>query len=81
MAETRKYQKLIDLGVMLMVAGLYFLAAKVGLSLASVNASVSPVWPPTGVAIALALWLGYRTVPGVLLRSLSVEDPVAAGIA
>jgi len=44
MAETRKYQKLIDLGVMLMVAGLYFLAAKVGLSLASVNASVSPVW-------------------------------------
>jgi len=70
MAETRKYQKLFDLGVMLMVAGLYFLAAKVGLSLASVNASVSPVWPPTGVAIALALWLGYRTVPGVLLGAL-----------
>ncbi len=70
MAETRKYQRLIDLGVMLMVAGLYFLAAKVGLSLASVNASVSPVWPPTGVAIALALWLGYRTVPGVLLGAL-----------
>jgi PAS domain S-box-containing protein len=70
MMEPRKHPQLVDLGVVLIVAGLYFLAAKLGLSLASLNASVSPVWPPTGVAIALALWLGYRAVPGVLLGAL-----------
>jgi PAS domain S-box-containing protein len=70
MTEPRKHPRLVDLGVVLIVAGLYFLAAKLGLSLASLNASVSPVWPPTGVAIALALWLGYRAVPGVLLGAL-----------
>src|SRR6267378_5595123 len=70
MAEPRKHPKLADLGVVLGVAGLYFLAAKLGLSLASLNASVSPVWPPTGVAIALGLWLGYRAIPGVLLGAL-----------
>jgi len=70
MKEPRKHQRLFDLGVILGVAGLYFLAAKLGLSLASLNASVSPVWPPTGVAIALALWFGYRAVPGILLGAL-----------
>ena len=65
-----KNPKLRDLGVIVIVAGLYFLGAKLGLSLAFINASVSPVWPPTGIAIALMLWLGYRTVPGVLLGAL-----------
>src|SRR5215475_7993740 len=49
------------------LAGLYFLAARLGLSLASVNASVSPVWPPTGIAIAAVLLFGYRVWPGILL--------------
>src|SRR5258707_6981360 len=70
MMDPWKHPRLVDLGVVLIVAGLYFLAAKLGLSLASLNASVSPVWPPTGVAIALALWLGYRAMPGVLLGAL-----------
>jgi len=70
MTQSRNYRKLTDLGIILIVAGLYFVAARLGLSLASLNASVSPVWPPTGVAIALGLWLGYRAVPGVLLGAL-----------
>jgi PAS domain S-box-containing protein len=70
MTATRNYRRLSDVGVVLIVAVLYFLAAKLGLSLAFINASVSPVWPPTGVAIALGLWLGYRAMPGVLLGAL-----------
>jgi PAS domain S-box-containing protein len=70
MIDARKYPTMSDLGVILAVAGLYFLAAKLGLSLAFLNASVSPVWPPTGVAIALVFWLGYRSAPGVLLGAL-----------
>jgi len=87
MRQSRNYQKLTNLGTILVVAGLYFLAAKLGLVAASLNASVSPVWPPTGVAIALGLWLGYRTIPGVFLGALfanylltDVSLATAAGI-
>jgi signal transduction histidine kinase/integral membrane sensor domain MASE1/ActR/RegA family two-component response regulator len=59
-----------NLAIIIAVAAIYFLAAKLGLSLAFLNASVSPVWPPTGVAIAVCLWLGYRAAPGVLLGAL-----------
>jgi PAS domain S-box-containing protein len=87
MIDARKYPRMSALGVTLVVAGLYFLAAKLGLSLAFLNASVSPVWPPTGVAIALVFWLGYRSAPGVLLGALianyfltDVSLATAAGI-
>ena len=57
----------------LAVAAVYFVAAKVGLSFAFVNASVSPVWPPTGVAIAAVLLLGYRIWPGIFLGAFLVN--------
>lgn len=49
------------------VAGIYFVAAKLGLRLAFVHPSATPVWPPTGVALAALLLLGYRLWPGVFL--------------
>src|SRR5882672_1298459 len=52
------------------VAAVYFGAAKLGLSLAFINANVSPVWPPTGVAIAAVFLLGYRIWPAILLGAL-----------
>ena len=39
---------------------LYFLSGKFGLSLAYFNASASPIWPPTGLALAIVLLGGYR---------------------
>jgi PAS domain S-box-containing protein len=48
-------------------AVIYFAAAKLGLSLAFLHISVSPVWPPTGIAIAAVLWLGYRISPAILI--------------
>src|SRR5258705_8944352 len=57
----------------LAVAAVYFAAAKIGLSFAYINASVSPVWPPTGVAIAAALLLGYRIWPGIFLGAFLVN--------
>src|SRR5713226_6910668 len=87
MNRQQNFLKLKNLGLVVAVAGVYFLAAKLGLSLAFLNASVSPVWPPTGVAIALVLWLGYRSAPGVLLGALianyfltDVSLATAAGI-
>ena len=59
-----------NLVVIAFVAAIYFLAAKLGLSLAFANVSVSPVWPPTGVAIAAMLCFGYRATPGILIGAL-----------
>lgn len=70
---------------LVLLAGIYFAAAKLGLSLASVHTNVSPVWPPTGIALAAVLLLGYRMWPGVfagaLLANLLTPVPIAtAGV-
>lgn len=53
--------------IIFLLAGLYFLAAKVGLRMAFVHPSASPVWPPTGIALASLLLLGNRAGFGVFL--------------
>ena len=53
-----------------LLAGVYFAAGKFGLSLASAHTNVSPVWPPTGIALAAILILGYRVWPGIFLGAL-----------
>ncbi|MFL0801607.1 MAG: EAL domain-containing protein [Agarilytica sp.] len=49
------------------VAVVYTIGAKLGLLLAFEQSNTSPVWPPTGIAIAAMLHYGYRAAPGVLL--------------
>ncbi|PYS73112.1 MAG: hypothetical protein DMF73_06580, partial [Acidobacteria bacterium] len=70
MSKRENIFNLKDVAIVAGVAIVYFLGAKLGLSLAFVNVSVSPVWPPTGVAIAALLWFGYRSTPGVFLGAL-----------
>ena len=48
-------------------AVLYYAAARLSLHLAFENTNASPVWPPSGIALALVLLLGYRVWPGILL--------------
>ena len=57
----------------LCIATVYFIAAKIGLLLAFSHINISPVWPPTGVAIAAMLLLGYRIWPGILLGAFFVS--------
>jgi integral membrane sensor domain MASE1 len=52
------------------LAGAYYGAAKLGLTLAFANPSVTAVWPPTGIALAALLLWGYRYWPGVALGAL-----------
>src|ERR1044072_6149805 len=67
--------------LLLTVAPAYFGAAEIGLSQAFLHTNVSPVWPPTGVAIAAVWWLGYRISPAILiggfLANLVTGVPVA----
>src|SRR4030095_2268496 len=56
----------------------YFAAGKFGLSLASVHTNVSPVWPPTGIALAAVLLLGYRTWPAILIGAFLANLPTVS---
>ena len=59
----------VSLAIVLLAA-VYVGAGKLGLSLASVHASATPVWPATGISLAALLILGYRVWPGVFLGAL-----------
>jgi len=48
-----------------LIAAAYYLAAQVGLAFALSKSVASPVWPPTGLAIAAVVIWGYRALPGV----------------
>ncbi len=56
-----------------LIAGVYFLAGKVGIALATSYASASPVWPATGISIAAFLLLGPRVWPAILLGAFLVN--------
>lgn len=69
------------IGLSLLVAIVYFGAAELGLSLASVHQNVTPVWPPTGIAIASLLIFGPRVWPGIFLGALAANLPTDIPIA
>ncbi len=63
------------IGLCLIIAIVYFGAAELGLSLASVHENITPVWPPTGIAIASLLIFGTRVWPGIFLGALAANLP------
>jgi integral membrane sensor domain MASE1 len=61
------------------LAGVYYGAAKLGLALAFETASVTAVWPPTGIALAALVLGGYRFWPGIALGAL-IANATTGGI-
>jgi integral membrane sensor domain MASE1 len=59
----------------------YFLIAKLGLQLASYNPSATPVWPPTGFALAMVLLIGQRVWPAVFAGALFANATTAGSLA
>lgn len=57
----------IRLRIILLVAFVYFLTARLGLFLALTGTNATSVWPPTGIAMAAIMILGYRVWPGIFL--------------
>lgn len=60
---------------------LYFAAGKLGLHFAFVHASASPVWPPTGIALAALLLFGVRVWPAVFIGAFLVNVSIAGALA
>src|SRR5207253_7508937 len=67
--------------VVLGLTAVYLLAGKLGLLLAFVHASATSVWPPTGIALAAILLLGYRVWPGIFLGAFLVNLTTAGSVA
>ena len=67
--------------VVLGLAAVYVLAGKLGLLLAFAHASATAVWPPTGIALAAFLLLGYRVWPGIFLGAFLVNLTTAGSVA
>jgi diguanylate cyclase (GGDEF)-like protein len=63
------------------LAGVYFVAGKLGLKLAFVHASATAIWACTGIALASFLILGYRVWPAILVGAFLVNLTTAGSIA
>lgn len=67
---------------LILVAGAYFVLALAGLDLASVHPAASPVWAPSGIALAALLLLGLRAWPavfaGAFVANLTIVSPAVA---
>ncbi|HEV8344063.1 MAG TPA: MASE1 domain-containing protein [Candidatus Binatia bacterium] len=74
-------QPLKRLLVVVALAFVYLVAAKLGLSLAFVHASATAVWPGTGIALAAILILGYGAWPGILLGAFLANVTTAGSVA
>jgi signal transduction histidine kinase len=74
-------KRLPPIGLSLLVAIVYFAGAELGLSLATLHQNVTPVWPPTGIAIAALLVFGGRVWPGVFIGALAANLPTSISVA
>jgi two-component system, NarL family, sensor histidine kinase FusK len=69
------------IAVVLGLAVIYFAAGKLGLRLAIINPSASSVWPPTGIALAALLILGYEVWPAILIGAFAVNMTTTGSVA
>jgi signal transduction histidine kinase/CheY-like chemotaxis protein len=76
--DSRRFRTLPTICVLTLI---YFVAGKLGLQLAFLHASASPVWPPAGIALAALLLLGYRTWPAIFLGAFLVNLTTVGNVA
>lgn len=63
------------------IAIVYIISGKLGLSLASVNPSTTAIWPPTGIGLAALVLFGYRAFPAIFFGAFIVNLTTAGTIA
>src|SRR5574338_901948 len=78
MMELRSPSRLLLISTVTLI---YFVVGKLGLMLASLHASASPVWPCAGLALAAVLIVGYRVWPAIFVGALLVNITTAGDVA
>jgi serine phosphatase RsbU (regulator of sigma subunit) len=66
-------------GALVLVGAAYYIGARVGLTLSLVERNVTPLWPPTGIAVAAFLLFGRSLWPGVAVAAFAVNLPISEG--
>jgi signal transduction histidine kinase len=61
---------------LMLVALAYWVAARLSLNLALVHGQVTPLWPPTGIALVAILLLGRRVWPAIAISAFAVNLPL-----
>jgi len=63
-----------------LLSAVYFAAAKIGLSFASIHPSATAIWPPTGIAIASFLLLGDSIWPSIFVAAFLANLTTAGSV-
>src|SRR5207248_10862556 len=58
------------------VAIAYWAAARLSLNLALVHGQVTPIWPPTGIAVVAILLMGRRVWPAIAAAAFALNLPL-----
>ena len=69
-----------DVVRLILVGFAYFALAYLGLRLASINPSATPIWAPTGLAIAAILLWGPRIAPAIFVAAFLINQLTAGSI-
>ncbi len=77
-ARSGTFGILAHVAELVFVGLIYFVCAKAGLALASINPSATPIWPATGFALAVLILRGHGLWPAVFLGAL-VANATTAG--
>ena len=62
---------------LVVIAVAYYVGARLGLGLSLVGNDVTPLWPPTGVAVAALVVLGRSYWPAIAVAALAVNLPIS----
>ena len=74
-------REVLTLGATLAAVGLgYFALARLGLMLALINPSATPIWPATGFAVAVVLLWGYRLIPAIFAGAFAANILTAGSL-
>ena len=65
---------------LVVIGVIYFVIAKLSLALALVHPNATPVWPPTGLALAVVLLRGYRVWPAIWLAAFAANEATAGSV-
>jgi len=66
--------------VLVIIGLVYIVMGKLGLRLAFLHASATPVWPPSGIALASMLTLGVWVWPSILVGAFVVNLTTAGTV-
>src|SRR6185295_10909415 len=75
----RRYLK--EAAVLTAICVFYFVMGKLGLRMAWLNASATPIWAPTGIALAVFILLGSRVWPAIFAAAFLVNVTTAGSLA